>query len=267
MKNLEKEINEWKQLLDIGEINQEIYELEIHKITKKYYTKKNKGKKPIKEKLENTMRTTKYFIPLFLILFLYSNLYVTKDIQYVESLQNISEPIQNKTSGNTEKIIDSTKVNINYVANYSMAGRVVDVQDYLGYNITNKLSPRDIGISWGFLTADKNNNHLKWTSTGNRFLKWSTNDGVWLSSVGGKQEVIKRFSNNHVIPSDKNIAKLIRNIKKDDFVRIDGYLVNVNYNTKNGGYFTWNSSTSRSDSGDGACEIIYVTNVTWLELN
>ncbi len=35
---------------------------------------------------------------------------------------------------------------------------------------------------------------------------------------------------------------------------------------KNGrGSARWNSSTSRTDTGDGACEIIYVTDVKWLK--
>ena len=43
--------------------------------------------------------------------------------------------------------LNGSNVEINYVAKYSISGRVVDVQNYYGYDIRNNLSPKDIGIS------------------------------------------------------------------------------------------------------------------------
>ena len=40
---------------------------------------------------------------------------------------------------------------------------------------------------------------------------------------------------------------------------MEGYLVYIEAATPKGKTFTWNSSLSREDSGDGACEIFYVT--------
>ena len=70
------------------------------------------------------------------------------------------------------------------------------------------------------------------------------------------------ISNNHLIPSDSKIEKLIKRIKKNDYVKLEGYLVSAE---EIDGNFKVRSSTTRSDNGDGACELIYVTNVTWLK--
>ena len=108
---------------------------------------------------------------------------------------------------------------------------------------------------------------MNWSSAGNRYLSWYSSDGLWISENGGTDKISEYFSNNHLIPSDKKIENQIKSIKENDFVKIDGYLVNVYCKKSNGSYFYWNSSTSRSDSGNGACEVIYVTNISWLELN
>ncbi len=82
---------------------------------------------------------------------------------------------------------------------------------------------------------------------------------------GGKSIIDGQSSNNHLIPNDDAVREKIHNIKEGDYVRIEGYLVNI-YGQKNDGhYFKWNTSTTRSDTGNGACEIIYVTNVVWLQ--
>ena len=68
-----------------------------------------------------------------------------------------------------------------------------------------------------------------------------------------------------MIPADDEIEALLKKVKTHDYVEIEGYLVKINAKTKNGGRFWWNSSTTRSDDGDGACELIYVTGIKWLK--
>ena len=180
-------------------------------------------------------------------------------------MNNLQQPTQIATKGNVVKIINGLNVEISFVATYKISGRVVDVQNYYGFDIENKLSPKDIGLSWGFLAREQNNKKVRWSSLGNRYLSWYSNDGKWISEMGGKNKISECISNNHLIPSDNKTQKLINSRNKGDYIRIEGYLVNVYCKKNNGGYFKWNTSTSRTDSGNGACEIIYVTNILWLE--
>ena len=209
-----------------------------------------------------------YFIICIIIIWICKNINVSNNVsnnvEYV-SLNYIQNPRQVRTSGNINKVINDWNVEINYVAEYKVTGRVVDVQDYYGNDLQNKLSPKDVGLTWGELAKEKNHSKLTWSSLGNRFLSWRSSDSEWIKEVGGVNEITKCYSNNHLIPSDDKNKKLINKINHGDIIRIEGYLVNIYSKKSDGSYFYWNTSTSRSDSGDGACEVIYVTNVVWLQ--
>lgn len=265
MFNLEEEIKAWKYLLDTGEIDEITYNEEINKLKLKDEKRKNHKKIDIFNLLKNFLKIFMFLIVCMTLVWIYKTNNVSKNIEYVKSLSNIPKPSQIKTSGNITKIINGSNVEINYVAKYSISGRVVDVQNYYGYDIRNNLSPKDIGISWGFLANEKNHRKVTWSSAGNRYLSWYSSDGMWINEMGGTNKITEYCSNNHLIPSDNKNKKLIDSIKEGDFVRIEGYLVNVYCKKSDGSYFNWNTSTSRNDTGNGACEIVYVTNITWLE--
>lgn len=72
------------------------------------------------------------------------------------------------------------------------------------------------------------------------------------------------FSNNHIICSNENVEKQISSVKEGDFISLTGYLVNVVCDSGDGYIYEMKTSTSRNDSGDGACEVLYVTDVSWM---
>lgn len=265
MFNLEEEIKAWKYLLDTGEIDEITYNEEINKLKLKDEKRKNYKKIDFYNLLNIFSKIFIFLIVCMTLIWIYKTNNVSKNIEYVKSLSNIPKPSQIKTSGNITKTINGANVEINYVAKYSISGRVVDVQNYYGYDIRNKLSPKDIGMSWGFLANEKNHRKVTWSSAGNRYLSWYSSDGMWINEMGGTNKITEYCSNNHLIPSDNKSKKLIDSIEEGDFVRIEGYLVNVYCKKSDGSYFNWNTSTSRNDTGNGACEIVYVTNITWLE--
>lgn len=63
-----------------------------------------------------------------------------------------------------------------------------------------------------------------------------------------------RISNNHLLTDDSLLRERIRQVRIGDQVRITGWL--VNYSNADG--FTRRTSTTRTDTGNGACETIYV---------
>lgn len=207
----------------------------------------------------------KYLVIIVIILFItiMFNLPPSKkNIEYIESFDKISEPIQTNTSGGITKIIDGKTISLTYKAEYSISGRVVGIHTYfLPISIENNLSPKDIGISWGFLARDENHKNVKWSTWAKRGLLYKVDDIQWLKSIGGLERVSSSCSNNHIIPSNDNIKKLILKIKKDDYVKLNGYLVDV-YSSD--GRFKWTTSTTRTDVGN-SCEILYVMEVKWLK--
>lgn len=198
---------------------------------------------------------------LIILLSILVSKYLGRDYEYIDNYYKIEPPIQVDIDEKTTIKIGNKELNVQQVAEYELKGYVTATFTYLPYNLGNKLSPKDVTVVWGDLADPDNLKHIKWRESGMRFVLSYTNDTEWLNNYG---EYGDKFSNNHLIPSDKRIKRLISKIRKGDFVKIEGYLVNVYYNDVDS-EFIWETSTSRYDSGDGSCEIIYVTNVIWLK--
>lgn len=263
MFDYEEEKNRWKELFEKGQIDEATYKNEIEKINRRNLLKKtsNYGNR--------TKTSFECLIILFAITLVIFILNSSKKIEIKEekfSIEDISEPIQISIDGGIKKDINGKQVNINYIASYVLCGKVVDIQKYYGDSLENELSPLDVGIAWGFLAEDSDEK-VTWTSNGTRYLRWRTKDMDWYNKHGGEKGISKYWSNNHLIPSDDNVEKLVKKIRKDDYVKIEGYLVKVSYDGPGGEWYRWNSSTTRDDIGNGACEVIYVTDVTWLKVD
>ncbi|MCU0244561.1 MAG: hypothetical protein MUE80_07420 [Acidobacteria bacterium] len=80
------------------------------------------------------------------------------------------------------------------------------------------------------------------------------------------------LSNNHLLPADPLVAAAVKKARTGDQVRFKGWL--VSYGIK-GSPYARRSSTVRNDRGNGACEVVYVTefevlregNAAWRALN
>lgn len=65
---------------------------------------------------------------------------------------------------------------------------------------------------------------------------------------------MSQLSNNHLISDDEFVRRQVRKIRIGDQIRVRGYL--AAYSSEGGG--RRGTSTTRTDTGDGACETIYV---------
>ncbi len=66
---------------------------------------------------------------------------------------------------------------------------------------------------------------------------------------------LDQISNNHLITADNALRKLISDIAVGDQIHLEGYL--ASYSNASG--FHRGTSTTRKDTGNGACETVYVT--------
>ena len=73
-------------------------------------------------------------------------------------------------------------------------------------------------------------------------------------------EIVRSSANMHMIPFDAATARALRQVRRGDRVRIDGWLVEA----KATDGWHWRSSLSREDTGAGACEVVYVCSLTRL---
>lgn len=144
-------------------------------------------------------------------------------------------------------------INISLQAEYKIAGMIVSTRRYRG-GIMNWLSPYDYSIVWGNVPSQLQ--YLKFKQM-IRFCMFSYDYGAPIDLA----YIETHFSNNHMIPATDNIRTALKLAKKGDLVEVEGYLSFVNVKGKKGFTSSWNSSLVRTDRGNGACEIIYVTSL------
>lgn len=149
---------------------------------------------------------------------------------------------------------DGYDIMITQKAAYTVRGIVVSRENYhSGWNTL--VSPSDVALCWGKLAENGTYKRLKW-SQGNRWYFWRAGE-----EFGYNNDFIAgHSSNNHLIPATPNLAKAVKSLKEGDAVEISGHLVDVTAVRKSENY-SWNSSVSMTDRGDGSCEIIYLTQV------
>jgi hypothetical protein len=67
------------------------------------------------------------------------------------------------------------------------------------------------------------------------------------------------ISNNHLLTASPELMKKIASIKIGDSIHVRGYLASYSHNQ--GFAFQRGTSTTRSDTGNGACETIYLEDI------
>jgi hypothetical protein len=259
-KNKEK-ILELLMKLERKEIDQETFSAEYEKlINSEEFANNIKEAKKID--FSEFKKPWFIFFLVFAILLIFYSLagpYIGLEYAY-KDLSNIAEPIQEEYNGSVVVKVNNHDIHLNLIYKYEISGKAVATYHYLPTKTSNKLSPVDIGIAWGYILNDENFDSIKWRETGNRFLNSTIKNRSWYNEIGGIDGL---YSNNHLIPSNNKIKRQLKKIKPGDYIQIKGYLINAYWEQNNGEYY-WESSTSRYDSGDGACEIIYVTDIKWL---
>ena len=188
----------------------------------------------------------------------------SKNTIKVDYLDKIPAPVQKEATGKTSIMINNgIVVDIQYLASYEISARVVDTFSSLKYNSANKLGTLDIGMSWGDVAKEENHKKISYSMLGDRRIRYVIRDGEWVNMMGGISTVGLEIANTHVIPENSNIEKLLNKIEEGDYIKLEGYLVSASF-SNNDYTFKWNSSLTRSDSGDGACEVMLVKDVKWL---
>ena len=73
------------------------------------------------------------------------------------------------------------------------------------------------------------------------------------------QDVIESHSANmHLIPASRSVERQLKTIRPADVVDMRGYLVEA----RGAGTRPWRSSLTRTDTGSGACELMWVEEIS-----
>lgn len=137
------------------------------------------------------------------------------------------------------------------LADFSIEARVLSREDYhIGREAD--FSPTDLALGWGRMSDERVLTSINVTQSG-RFYFWSTPEFPI-----PRREIETSSANMHIIPADAYVEKQLSKVRKGQVVRIQGYLVEA----KASDGWHWKSSLTREDTGNGACELIYVKSLS-----
>lgn len=146
---------------------------------------------------------------------------------------------------------DEGPVELQLLATYRISAAVKSIEDYTT-DFTSQISPRDFALAW----ADINKPRI------DRYVSYSQKERWYYFTLKGGSGVDIDYvdlntANTHIIPANDEVAALVKDVTLEDYITMEGYLVNAIFT--NG---SWSSSLIREDTGDGSCEILYVTDIT-----
>ena len=114
------------------------------------------------------------------------------------------------------------------------------------------LAPVDLALGWGPMSVAGVINALK-ISQSARWYEYSYPGEPPLEP----RLIATHSANTHCLPATPDVRRRLLDVKRHDLVSMEGYLVEV---TGPDGY-RWRSSLSREDTGGGACEVMWITDL------
>ncbi len=180
----------------------------------------------------------------------------------------LQEPLQTDAKNEPEiKFVNQGyEYRLKPLFNYEINGLLVHQLNYKRFSIYSYAGvfQEDLCLIWGNNVSSKVYQSRALTfSQDSRFAyyQWTGN-----LDFNGNQ-----LSNNHLIINSKELERKLKSLNTGDQIKIKGKLVNVQAinadktNREKPEEYQWITSTVRTDSGAGACEIIYVEDIQVLQ--
>lgn len=131
---------------------------------------------------------------------------------------------------------------------FALKARVLSVAHYrIGREAD--LSPTDIALGWGRMADPAIDEKLSISQSG-RWYYWRYSGAPPLPP----REIATSSANMHIIPASREVARALAEVEKGKTVSLRGYLVEAR--ARDG--WSWRSSLTREDTGNGSCEVVFV---------
>jgi hypothetical protein len=158
-----------------------------------------------------------------------------------------SEPVQQPV-GRDAPVFAKDGFRVAAVATFELEARVLRAKSYCCSG-PDRLAPVDVAFGWGRMSDEAVLARID-VSQSARFYYWRYQGSPPIPH----REIERSSANMHLIPATKAIEKKLKSLRPGNVVALKGYLVNV----QGEGGFRWTSSLTREDTGNGACELIWV---------
>ena len=173
-------------------------------------------------------------------------------IQYVPAI--LEDPAQKKTRRKAfETVFNNVRYTVEPQYEYDLTGMIVSYRHHDGgsrmhLRANDHLNMLDVCVVWGDNTINPHLDKIKF---------WN---GIFTCNVSTSDRTawdafdMYQLSNNHLISDDEFVREQVKDIQVGDQIRVRGFLANYG----NTGGPMRGTSTTREDTGDGACETLYV---------
>lgn len=201
-------------------------------------------------KLSSTMIVVSFAV---LLVSFWNRNEIPEDIDYAPGLAD--EPKQTRTG---KRPFDLSFNDVDYRVRpqyaYDITGMVVSFRHHeheysrMHARAKDHLNMLDVCVIWG----DNPKNE--------RLDKISFWNGIFTCNVKTRDQLawdafdMNQLSNNHLLSDDEFVRRQVRKIRVGDQIRVRGYLASYS----SAGNSERGTSTTRTDTGDGACETIWI---------
>lgn len=136
-------------------------------------------------------------------------------------------------------------------AEFDLQARVLGRETYF-LGTEADLSPIDLALGWARMSDQSVVDRISVRQSGRwYFTRYALPPPI------PESEIIRSSANMHMIPANRAIEKDLKRLRRGDVVRIKGFLVDIDHDSG----WAWRTSMTREDTGQGACEIVYVEEV------
>ncbi|HEX4641295.1 MAG TPA: hypothetical protein VH252_07910 [Chthoniobacterales bacterium] len=177
----------------------------------------------------------------------------TAPIVYPAGVLIASEPEQ--TDLPNQQSIQHGDFQLKPLARFSIDARLLHSKRYR-WDHQSALVPVDLAVGWGRMSDQSVLDQLK-ISQSMRFYWYEYR----LPPPIPQDEIVRHSTNIHIIPANDTIASGCESLRAGELIHLEGELVEAT----GPGFGTWRSSLRRDDTGNGACELLLVENVSRLD--
>ena len=133
------------------------------------------------------------------------------------------------------------------LAHFQIQAKVLSRENY-NFDDASGFCPTDLALGWGRMSDQAVVDQIDIWQSG-RWYKWKT-DHLPIP----QKEIETHSANMHIIPADESVEQILSQVALGNIIEMQGFLVDVH--GPDG--FRMRSSTSRTDRGGGACEVVWV---------
>lgn len=179
--------------------------------------------------------------------------YLHRPITYPPGVLIADEPSQINLPANTPAFPQGG-FRLKPLAVFSIDARVLHRKVY-NRDTQSALVPVDLALGWGPMSDQRVLDQLSITQSA-RFYWYQYSQQPPIPS----DEINSHSTNVHIIPATPKIASTCKSLRAGSLVRLTGDLVEAS----GPGIGRWKSSLTRTDTGNGACELMWVKEMSIL---